>query len=135
MHSLSWRPVPDLLLGPHPSPRAAEAAMVLLSRAAILIAECIFLARLLHKTTRHRRRATPPWRAALQLFSAPIGSSNGSAQPRSDSHSRMHLPCAASSQDHPPPATSHTTMAGSAPALFRPDRKQQWFCPAAQRFS
>ena len=65
--------------------------------------------------------ATRPRLAARPAPVAPgRRSSNGSAQPRSDSHSRMHLPCAASSQDHTPPATSHTTMAGSAPALFRP---------------
>ena len=63
-------------------------------------------------------------RPRLAARPAPVApsrrSSNGPAQPRSDSHSRMHLPCAASSQDHTPPATSHTTTAGSAPALFPP---------------
>lgn len=47
-------PVPHLLLGWHRPPKATEAAMLLLSRAAILLAECFFLARLLNKTTRHR---------------------------------------------------------------------------------
>ena len=47
-------PVPHLLLGWQRPPRATEAALVLLSRAAILLAECFFLARLLHNTTRRR---------------------------------------------------------------------------------
>jgi hypothetical protein len=47
-------PVPDLLLGLQPPPRATEAPMVLLRRGAILLAQSIFLARLHLRTTRCR---------------------------------------------------------------------------------